>query len=67
MRGLNLLLDSGLRMRLKAMAMQSNLHEQEAIADFCRARTKDYFRFDPQLHLRFDGDPARNDEIRAER
>ncbi len=67
MRGLDLLLASGLRVRLKAMAMQSNLHEYGAIADFCRARTKDFFRFDPQLHLRFDGDPARNDEIRAER
>ena len=67
MRGLNLLLDSGVRVRLKAMAIQSNLHEQAAIAEFCRARTKDYFRFDPQLHLRFDGDPARNAEIRAER
>jgi len=67
MRGLDLLLNSGLRVRLKAMAMQSNLHEHEAIAAFCRARTKDFFRFDPQLHLRFDGDPARNAEIRAER
>lgn len=67
MNGLNLLLDSGVRVRLKAMAIQSNLHEQAAIAEFCRARTKDFFRFDPQLHLRFDGDPARNAEIRTER
>ena len=29
-----------------------------AIAAFCRARTKDYYRFDPLLHLRFDGDPT---------
>ncbi len=65
--GLDLLLRSGLKVRLKAMAMQSNLHEHSAIADFCRARTKDFFRFDPQLHLRFDGDPARNAEISAER
>jgi radical SAM protein with 4Fe4S-binding SPASM domain len=67
MRGLDLLLHSGLKVRLKAMAMQSSLLEQEAIADFCRARTKDFFRFDPQLHLRFDGDPGRNAEIRGER
>lgn len=67
MRGIDLLLASGLKVRLKAMAMQSNLHEHIAIADFCRARTKDFFRFDPQLHLRFDGDQARNAEIRAER
>jgi radical SAM protein with 4Fe4S-binding SPASM domain len=67
MRGLSLLLESGVRVRLKAMALRSNLHELPEIARFCRERTKDYFRFDPQLHLRFDGDQARNDEIRAER
>ncbi len=66
-RGLGMLLDNGIRVRLKAMAMRSNAHELPAIAEFCRARTKDYFRFDPQLHARFDGDPARNAEIRAER
>src|SRR5208282_4918618 len=57
MRGLNLLMASGVHVRLKAMAIQSNLAEQSAIAEFCRSRTKDFFRFDPQLHLRFDGDP----------
>jgi radical SAM protein with 4Fe4S-binding SPASM domain len=67
MHGLNLLLDSVVRVRLKAMAIRSNLHEQAAIAEFCLARTKDVYRFDPQLHLRFDNDPVRNDEIRAER
>ena len=67
MNGLNLLLESGVRVRLKAMAIQSNLHEQAAIAAFCRERTKDYYRFDPQLHLRFDGNETRNGEIRAER
>jgi radical SAM protein with 4Fe4S-binding SPASM domain len=67
MHGLHLLLDSGVRVRLKAMAIQSNLHEQAAIAEFCRARTKDFYRFDPQLHLRCDGDPVRNGEIIAER
>lgn len=67
LRGLNLLIESGVRIRLKAMAMRSNLHEQDAIAGFSRARTKDYYRFDPQLHLRFDGDAVRNAGIRAER
>ncbi len=67
MRGLDLLLASGIRVRLKAMAIKSNLHEYDAIAEFCQARTKDYYRFDPQLHMRFDGDAARNLEIRAER
>ena len=65
--GLNLLIDNGVRVRLKAMAIQANYAEQAEIAAFCRARTKDYFRFDPQLHLRFDGDQVRNNEIREER
>jgi radical SAM protein with 4Fe4S-binding SPASM domain len=66
-RGLDRLLESGVRVRLKAMALRSNLHEMLEIARFCRHRTKDYYRFDPQLHLRFDGDPARNKEIKSER
>ena len=66
-RGLERLFTSGLRVRLKAMAIRSNLEEQQAIAEFCRQYTKDYFRFDPQLHLRFDGDLLRNAEIREER
>jgi len=67
MRGLNTLFETGVRVRLKAMALQSNLSEFDAIAAFGRARTKDFYRFDPQLHGRFDGDAARNAEIRAER
>ncbi len=66
-RGLDLLCDAGVRVRLKAMALRSNLHEMAAIAAFGRARTKDFYRFDPQLHLRFDGDPVRNAEIKQER
>jgi len=67
MSSLDLLLENGIRVRLKAMALRSNIHEMPEIARFCRERTKDYFRFDPFLHLRFDGNPARNDEIRSER
>ena len=66
-RGLELLLAGGVHVRLKAMALRSNGHELDEIARFCRAHTRDYYRFDPLLHLRFDGDPARNDEIRGER
>ncbi|MEZ5126628.1 MAG: radical SAM protein [Thermoleophilia bacterium] len=66
-RGLNLLLDGGVDVRLKAVAMRSNIDEFPAIAAFCRDRTKDYYRFDPLLHLRYDRDPERNAEIRAER
>ena len=67
MRGLDLLMDNGVRVRFKAMALRSNIHEMPEIARFCRDKTKDYFRFDPFLHLRFDGDPSRNDDIRSER
>jgi MoaA/NifB/PqqE/SkfB family radical SAM enzyme len=65
--GLDLLLESNLNVRLKAMALRSNLHEQPAIARFCRERVKDDFRFDPFLHLRYDGNPTRNAVIKAER
>jgi radical SAM protein with 4Fe4S-binding SPASM domain len=67
LRGLGLLLESGVRVRLKAMALRSNLAELERIAAFCRARTKDHFRFDPFLHYRLDGNAARNADIEAER
>jgi radical SAM protein with 4Fe4S-binding SPASM domain len=66
-RGLDLLLNSGLKVQLKAMALRSNVHELPEIAAFCREHTADYFRFDPLLHLRYDGDPRRNEEIRSER
>ena len=67
MNGVDALMKNGVRVRLKAMVIQANLHEQQAIADFCRSRTKDYYRFDPQLHLRFDGNQKRNEEIRIQR
>jgi radical SAM protein with 4Fe4S-binding SPASM domain len=67
MRGLNLILDNGIKVRFKAMAMRSNFHEVPEITRFCQERTKDYFRFDPLLHLRIDGDPVRNEEIKSER
>ncbi len=66
-RGLDLLQEAGLRVRLKAVALRSNAHELPQIAAFCRERTRDYFRFDPLLHLRFDRDPVRNEVIRSER
>jgi len=49
------------------MALRSNVHELPEIAKFCRERTKDYFRFDPSLHLRFDRNLKRNSEIISER
>ncbi len=65
--GVNRFLQNGIRVRLKAMAIRSNVHEFPAIARFCRERTKDYFRYDPNLHLRYDRQPERNAEILGER
>ena len=67
MQGLGMLLDNGFRVRLKAMALRSNIHELPQISAFCRVHTCDYFRFDPLLHLRLDGDSVRNKEIKLER
>jgi radical SAM protein with 4Fe4S-binding SPASM domain len=67
MRGLNLLIDNGVPVNLKAMALKSNMHEMESIAKFCRDRSKAPYRYDPMLHLRYDSDPERNKEIIAER
>ncbi|TAM38438.1 radical SAM protein [bacterium] len=67
MRGLDLLLKNEIKVRFKAMALLSNVRELPLIAKFCRERTKDYFRFDPFLHLRFDSNALRNKEIISER
>lgn len=66
-RGLALLLEAGIPVTLKAMAIRSNAAELAEIAAFCRQYSHEPFRFDPLLHLRYDRDPLRNQEIRAER
>jgi len=66
-RGLDQLLEGGIKVALKTMALHSNARELPAIARFCRERTRDLFRFDPILQLRFDGNEERNEEIRDER
>jgi radical SAM protein with 4Fe4S-binding SPASM domain len=66
-RGLDLLLGSGIEIKLKAMVLRSNVHELPEIAAFCRMHSQKAFRFDPMLHLRYDNDPIRNKEILAER
>jgi len=66
-RGVNLLFASGIEVCVKAMALRSNLHGLSKIASFCRKRAENYFRFDPFLHLRFDRDLIRNEEIKSER
>jgi radical SAM protein with 4Fe4S-binding SPASM domain len=67
MNGVNSLLDNGIRIRFKTMALRSNFRELPKIGEFCREKTKDFFRFDPWLHLRYDGNARRNEEIQAER
>jgi radical SAM protein with 4Fe4S-binding SPASM domain len=67
MTGLELMLQNNFKVRLKAMALRSNYFELKQIAEFCKSLTKDYFRFDPFLHLRFDRDEKRNEEIKSER
>ncbi|KYK37946.1 MAG: hypothetical protein AYK18_08735 [Theionarchaea archaeon DG-70] len=67
MRGIDLLLNNNIKVRFKAMALRSNVHELPEIASFCQNRTKDYFRFDPFLHCRFDCNISRNEEIISER
>jgi radical SAM protein with 4Fe4S-binding SPASM domain len=66
-RGLDLLLQHGVKVGLKAMALRSNVAEMAEISRFCRALDPHGYRFDPLLHLRYDGDPRRNAEILAER
>jgi len=66
-RGLDLLLKNETKVRLKAMALRSNIHEFEQIISFCKKMTKDYFRFDPFLHFRFDRNPEKNKTIMEER
>jgi radical SAM protein with 4Fe4S-binding SPASM domain len=67
MRGLKRLDDHGVPYSLKAIAMKSNVHEMGDIAKFCRERSATKYRFDTTLHLRYDRDSKRNDEIREER
>ena len=66
-RGIALLRTNKIPFRLKAVIMRSNLAEAEAIQNFCEKYTEDYYRFDPFLQLRLDGDRHRNEEIRSER
>ena len=66
-RGLDLLWANNIHTNLKTTACQSNYAELPRIMDFCRKHGHGPFRFDPHLHLRFDGDKKRNKEIEGER
>jgi len=52
--------------RLKAMVIRSNYSEFGKISDFSKQNTMDFYRFDPFLHLRADGDEAKNKIIKEE-
>lgn len=67
MNGMGLLRENGIPIVLKAIAIRSNVHELPAIAEFARIWSSELFRYDPMLHLRYDGNPSRNREIAAER
>ena len=66
-RGLNLLIESGVKVRLKAMVLRSNIREFDQISNFCLKYTKDFYRSDVFLSLRNDRDPIRNADIKSER
>ncbi|MBU0992271.1 MAG: radical SAM protein [Proteobacteria bacterium] len=66
-RGLNLLLDNKIKTNLKTTATQANKHQLIDITKFCREKGSAAFRFDPHLHLRFDGNEKRNTDIIAQR
>jgi len=66
-RGMALLQEVGVPVRLKGMVMRSNVGQLETIRDYAHRQTKDYFRFDPFLHLRLRGESGRNRSILAER
>lgn len=67
MRGIDLLKNENVPFNLKTVALRANIHEFEAIAAFSRAHSAAPFRFDPLLHLRYDGDAGRNRDIAAQR
>jgi len=43
-KGLKLLIDNGIKVRLKTMALRSNIHEFEEIELFCKEQTVDYYK-----------------------
>lgn len=65
--GLDLLLSNNIPVSLKAMAIHSNVHEIEGIADFCSKHSLKKFKFDPFLHKRYDKNKDRNKKIISER
>lgn len=67
MAGIDLLCSNSLPVTLKSTITRSNVDEMDLIAQYCRSKTKQSFRFDPILHLRLDKDHAKNLEIASQR
>lgn len=65
--GINLLTENNIPFRLKTVVLNSNFEEFEQIREFCKSRTKDYFHFDFELHLRHDENLEKNEIIKSER
>jgi radical SAM protein with 4Fe4S-binding SPASM domain len=65
--GLSRLLEAGVKVNLKAVPIKANIDEYKEIADFCRKYSHGPFRFDPLIHLRFDRDEKKNEQIRPQR
>ncbi len=65
--GLDLLLKNAIPVNLKNVTIKANVKEFHDIAAFCANHSKEPFRFDPLIHLRFDHDKKRNAEIRRQR
>lgn len=67
MKGIDRLTRASLPVTLKATILRSNFKELDKIAAYCRSVSPLPFRFDPFLHLRIDGNAAKNKTIVSER
>ena len=67
MTGIDRLLSANLPVTLKSTIIKANLPDFDGIAEFCRSKSSQPFRFDPFLQLRADKNPDRNQEIISQR
>lgn len=67
LRGVESLMRASLPVTLKTTLMRSNYTQFDRITEFCREGSVTAFRFDPFLHLRLDGNAAKNKRIKSER
>jgi radical SAM protein with 4Fe4S-binding SPASM domain len=57
LRGINLLVERNIPLKLKTMVLKENIHELEAMEQYARGLGVD-FRFDPMINARLDNDTA---------